>query len=565
MNKSRKELDFRAISGLKDFLTGDTLSIRKKVFIHTLIILMILLGVGVSQFRSYGISYDEPAMRMHGIATAKYVADIVAPGLSEELSANPVYESIQDAATHQDGATHQVFFELALVLMEYQFGLTYDKKNLYEFRHLATFMFCSLGLLVFFVFLYWRFKRFSLSYLGVLFIVLSPRIFADMFYNNKDAVFMTTYLVAGVLSIMYIAKRTNILLLLSAATIGLSTTTRVIGIIPAVVVCISILAFFRDVSFFSRVKKILLHISLTVSSTVFFHPYYWDDPIRKLVEAFVTSALYPYRSCSLTLGSCLETTSLPWFYIPLWVSVTIPILFLITFVFGICRIQFDFFSDFRKPSGKLTSTKIDSLVVSLVVLPVLIAVVSNTTLYNGWRHFYFIYPFLAYFGVRFFSHSSRTSIKKSQFVLSILLVFTFSSTALWMYANRPLQHLYFNQLAGDEIATNWDLDYFSLSNRQALDWIVSRDSRENISIQTNDNSPLYDSAVFLSKEDIDRVNFLWYSQGIGEADYVIARQDLNAESKALRNILNSRESGFKLVYKKLVGETEIFSIYAKES
>jgi hypothetical protein len=125
--------------------------------------------------------------------------------------------------------------------------------------------------------------------------------------------------------------------------------------------------------------------------------------------------------------------------------------------------------------------------------------------------------------------------------------------------------LYFNQLAGDEIATNWDLDYFSLSNRQALDWIVSRDSRDNISIQTNDNSPLYDSAVFLSKQDINRVNFLWYSKGISEADYVIVRQDLNAESKALRNILNSRESGFELVHKKLVGKTEIFSIYAKES
>jgi hypothetical protein len=565
LNKSRKELDFRTTSWLKGFLTSHPASIHKKVLVHTLIVLMILTGVGLSQFRSYGISYDEPAMRMHGIATAKYVADILAPGLSEDLSANPIYDSIQDATTHQDGATHQVFFELGLVLLEYQFGLTYDKKNLYEFRHLATFMFCSIGLLVFFVFLYWRFKRLALSYLGVLFIVLSPRIFADMFYNNKDAVFMTTYLVAGVLSIMYIAKRTNVLLLLSAATIGLSTTTRVIGIIPAVLVCISILAYFRDVSFFSRVKKILLHISLTVSFTVLFHPYYWDDPIRKLVETFATTAVYPYRSCSLTLGSCLETTSLPWFYIPLWISATIPILFLITFVFGICRIQFDLFSDFRNTSGKITSTKIDSLVVLLVALPVLIAIVSNTTLYNGWRHFYFIYPFLAYFGVRFFSYSSRSFVKKFQFVMSILLVFTFSSTALWMHTNRPLQHLYFNQLAGDEIAKNWDLDYFSLSNRQALDWIVSRDSRDNISIQTNDNSPLYDSAVFLSKQDINRVNFLWYSKGISGADYVIVRQDLNAESKALRNVLNSRESGFQLVYKKLVGKTEVFSIYAKES
>ena len=164
----------------------------------------------------------------------------------------------------------------------------------------------------------------------------------------------------------------------------------------------------------------------------------------------------------------------------------------------------------------------------------------------------------------FFSNARKTLVRKAQIVLSILVIFTFTSTAMWMYTNRPLQNLYFNQLAGKEIATNWELDYFCLSNRQALEWIVSRDPRESISIQTNDGSPLYDSAVFLSQVDVSRVNFLWYSAGIDKADYVIVRQDLNTESRELRKILNSQESGFKIVYKKSIGQTEIFSIYARE-
>jgi hypothetical protein len=200
---------------------------------------------------------------------------------------------------------------------------------------------------------------------------------------------------------------------------------------------------------------------------------------------------------------------------------------------------------------------------SLLVLPLFIVVMSQTTLYNGWRHLFFIYPFLAYFGVRFFSYSTKTLMKRSQFVLSILVLFTFASTASWMYTNRPLQNLYFNQLAGGEIATKWELDYFSLSNRQALEWILARDSREKISIQTSDNSPLYDSAVFLSKEDIVRADFLWYEKGLDDADYVIVRQDLSTESRQLRKTLNSQEAGFKLVYKRSIGNTEIFSIYEK--
>ena len=144
-------------------------------------------------------------------------------------------------------------------------------------------------------------------------------------------------------------------------------------------------------------------------------------------------------------------------------------------------------------------------------------------------------------------------MQRFQLVSAVLIVFTFTSTAFWMYTNRPLQNVYFNQLAGVEVGTKWELDYWCLSNREALAWILSRDNRERISIQTNDNSPLYDSAVFMSGDDSSRVTFLWYNKGIESADYVIARQDLSSDSKKLRATLHSRDSGFRIVYKKYVG------------
>jgi len=537
----------------------------RSLVVHALIVFLALASIGISQFRSYGISYDEPAMRMHGIANAKYVADALLPTLSNKLSSNPLYKSVPGfTEVDQNGLTHPVFFELALVLIEYQFGLTDDKKNLWEFRHLATFIFCSLGLVVFFGFLYWRFKNLYLAYLGVLFILFSPRIFADMFYNNKDAVFMTTYVFAGAASIVYVVKKSNSLLLISAVTVGLSAAIRQVGIMPAILVWLSILFLFREISLRRRALKLFSHFLLTLSFMVLFQPYYWGNPIPRLVESLARATSFPHQGCTLTRGTCLENTSLPWFYLPLWMSVTIPILFSIVFVLGLARFKFNFFFNIRKQPFTNTQIKIDFLVLCLVLLPLILAVISTTTLYNGWRHFYFIYPFLAYFGVRFFSSSLRFLTLTLQTIFAVLAVFTFCTTALWMHENRPLQNLYFNQLAGEEIVTNWEVDYWSLSNRQALDWILSKDSRAQISIQTTDNSHLYDSAVFLSEDDIRRVNFLWYNKGIQSADYVIARQDLTVESKKLRAILNSRESGFRLAYKKSIGQTEIFSIYAKE-
>jgi hypothetical protein len=538
----------------------------RNVLIHALIVFLALSSIGISQFRSYGISYDEPAMRMHGIANAKYIADALVPTLSNKLASNPLYRSVPGfTEVDQNGLTHPVFFELALVFMEYQFKLTNNKKNLWEFRHLATFIFCSLGLVVFFGFLYWRFKKLYLAYLGVLFILFSPRIFADMFYNNKDAIFMTTYVSAGAASILYIVKKSNSLLLISAVAIGLGAAIRQVGIMPAILIWISILFLFSEISLQRRVLKLFSHFFLTLSFMVLFQPYYWGDPIPRLFESLARATSFPHQGCTLTRGICLENTSLPWFYLPVWMSVTIPILFLIVFVLGLTRFHFDLFVKSRYQLLTNTQMKIDFLVLCLALLPLVAAVISTTTLYNGWRHFYFIYPFLAYFGVRFFSNSTRVSLQLLQLVFTVLVLFTFLTTALWMHANRPLQNVYFNQLAGEKIAVNWELDYWSLSNRQALDWILSKDSREQISIQTNDNSPLYDSSVFMSTGDIGRVNFLWYNEGIEDADYVIARQDLTPESRELRIILNSRESGFRLAYTKSVGKAEIFAIYEKTS
>jgi hypothetical protein len=550
---------------MKNKLSHRVVNGSKSLLFHALISFIFLAIIGISQFRSYGISYDEPAMRMHGIVNAKYVADLVVPNLSNKLASDPLYKSIPGfTEVDQNGLNHPVFFELGLVFMEYQLALTQNKKGLWEFRHLVTFIFCSLGIVAFFVFLYWRFRKLHLAYLGLALIVFSPRIFADMFYNNKDAIFMTTYLVAGILSIIYIIKRDNFLLLFSSLSVGLSAATRQVGIIAAILVWVSILLFFRDTSLLSRIRKLFIHFLLTLFFMVLFQPYYWGDPVPRLFESLVRASRYPYGGCTLTFGMCVENNSLPWFYLPLWISVTIPLLFLITFILGIVRFQFNIFNKNRGKVWVNSNTKIDLLVLLLAGIPPLIAAISSVTLYNGWRHFYFIYPFLAYFGVRFFSKSSRIHMQRFQVTILILMIYTFSSTAAWMYSNRPLQNLYFNQLAGTDLEKRWELDYWSLSNRQALDWILSRDSRKQISIQTTDNSPLYDSAVFMSGDDIGRVNFLWFSKGIETADYVIARQDLTPESKTLRTALNLQEGEFHLVYKKFVGRAEIFSIYAKK-
>jgi hypothetical protein len=345
----------------------------------------------------------------------------------------------------------------------------------------------------------------------------------------------------------------------------LSTATRQVGIIPAILLWGSVIFLFNNRSIVERIKIILPHVMLTIFFAVLFLPYFWGDPLPRLMESFVRASSFPYSGCTLTLGSCLSNTALPLYYLPIWISVTIPIGFLGIFIVGVCRMFMDFSTDWRSRTFKNDYAKIDILVFLLVVFPIFLAVGLGATLYNGWRHFYFVYPFLSYFGIRGIVRFHHNFWRGFRALLIVLTILTIISTATWMYANRPLQNLYFNQLAGDKVETKWVVDYFSLSNRQALEWIVSRDSRAHISIQTTDNSPLYDNAFFLSHDNKARLNFLWYSEGIAKADYVIARQDLSSDSKKLRVVLDSYSSGFQLVYRKSVGHADVFSIYKRRS
>jgi hypothetical protein len=132
-----------------------------------------------------------------------------------------------------------------------------------------------------------------------------------------------------------------------------------------------------------------------------------------------------------------------------------------------------------------------------------------------------------------------------------------------MMHNKPLYNLYFNKFAGSEIQKRWEIDYWSLSGKEILLWIAHNDSRNFISVQTSDNSPLYDSAVFLEQRDRERFNFLWFNQGILNADYVVVRNSTSKESSEIEKSLESLGSEFRILKKRFVGEAEVYKIYGK--
>jgi hypothetical protein len=61
-----------------------------------------------------------------------------------------------------------------------------------------------------------------------------------------------------------------------------------------------------------------------------------------------------------------------------------------------------------------------------------------------------------------------------------------AGTAGQMVAAHPNQQVYFNCLAGSQVATGYELDYWGLSFRQGLEYVAAHDKRPRITIQIND-------------------------------------------------------------------------------
>jgi hypothetical protein len=171
------------------------------------------------------------------------------------------------------------------------------------------------------------------------------------------------------------------------------------------------------------------------------------------------------------MGESVRASSLPWFYLPVWIGITTPIIYLGLFIVGVLVIV----KALLKNKYRLWSNSNelqDLIFISLFFGPIFAVIILNSIIYNGWRHLFFVYPaFILIITGGFFWiwHCWQNKIVRLGFGLLIFCALT--HTALWMTTNHPLQNLYFNKFAGDW-NQKYEVDYWGVANKQALEKIL---------------------------------------------------------------------------------------------
>jgi hypothetical protein len=459
----------------------------------------VFLILGIRIVPQYGVSTDEWNNRLNGAVSFKYVYGILSP---EKAASDPVLKDIPSLHEFYD-RDYGVVFDLPLFAVEWLFGLTGTSASVY-LRHYFIFLLFFAATVFFYRLLFSRFKSVWLSLTGVFFLVLSPRIFAHAFFNIKDLAFLSIFLIGFYYLYQFFlspSRRSAVVFGLVAAA---AINCRILGVILPFVAVLWYFQQWREASF-SRLffKSSLFRHGLVVLGvmalvTYIIWPFLWNSPIINFLKAFKHMARFRWGGEVKYFGEWVNSTKIPWHYIPVWMAMTIPVLYSIFFVFGTVRVIKDAIRDKFKLNKE--GSFLDRLILFVFLFPIVTVIILHSVMYGDWRHMYFIYPFFVYLAVvglettlGFFSNS-----RAAQVIIAVVLAVNFTWVANWMIRNHPHQHLYFSFLDPQKALKGFDMDYWTLTNRPAYEYIL-RNQKDSCYIVSTKYDNLFQCSQFLDR------------------------------------------------------------------
>jgi hypothetical protein len=368
----------------------------------------------------------------------------------------------------------------------------------------------------------YRFSDLRVGLLAALFLVLTPRLFAESFYNSKDVVFMALFAIAMNTMIGFVLKPSVKTAFLHALATAIAIDVRIMAVIlPLATVAILIARLLkRELTTSVTCQTLAVYLTAACLLVLAMWPWLWSDPIGNFVQAFRVT----WDNEVLYMGRFVRGNDLPWHYVLVWISITTPLLYLALFLVGAINAvrQIGFRgTGLWKGDEELQ----DVIFFGLFAAPIAAVIMLHSVLYDGWRHMYFIYPAFLLLAIRgwvsLWGDDWGLTIRRP--LIAVVTAISIVHIAVWMWMAHPFQNVYFNILAGTDLRSRYDLDYWGLSNRNALEYILKNDQREVIYVRADSWTPLGVSFDMIDAQDRNRLR---YSEDQSLSRYVVTNYRL---------------------------------------
>jgi hypothetical protein len=479
------------------------------------------LLLGIFTYQDYGISIDEPAERTTGAVTLHHLDERYGTRLLKNSQNFEVFRQIK--FEQYPDRIYGVLFTAPAVYLEglFNIGANGDTGEIYRFRHLLNFIVVYFGAIAVYLLAARRFDDWRWGLLCSLALILSPRFFAESFYNSKDLVLMAFFAIAMNGAIAFILSPNKKIAILAGSTAAICIDIRIAGImLPAIMLLLFSLKYFQNKQqWLNQLKSLSVYFLTLVVSVVALWPYLWDSPYSRFIEAYQQFSHFSRANMDmLFFGEKINSTKVPWFYIPAWILLTTPILYLVFFIIGLFASLKDIIKKVNMRSYGDAQIQ-DTFFALIFFIPIFAVIILNSVVYDGWRHLYFIYPAFLLFVIHGIACIVKLTTKfKLQWVIYAVLTFSFSQIAFLMAKSHPLQSTFFNAFAGTNLKQRFELDYWALSSKDILEFILSNDDRPYIKVFANGQFSIEGSKLILNRDQGGRII---PTNLIMDADYAI--------------------------------------------
>ena len=449
----------------------------ERVRFHSLALIAcaLFLLTGLVIVDDYGVSMDADGQRRVAINTVNYV-------LHQVQTLLRTHDRFYGAA-----------FELPLFLLtERVLGLE-DPRHVYLARHVLTHLFFLIGGFCCYLLAFRLSGDRLVALLVMLLFLLSPRLYAHSFFNSKDAVFASAFVMALLFVSRAFDKDSVGAYRWCGAAAGLLVNLRVMGLVLfAVVLLFRAWAWFRaggdaarrrvaaTTGVFALWGGLVLFISL---------PYLWGDPAGRLSEYWMALADHPtHRFRLLFRGQAFSSAALPWDYVLHWFAISQPPVTLLLGLLGMGALGLAAGGVVRRGAGAgpgvawgAVEMRFGALLATCFALPLVAFILLRPNTLHGWRHFYFLHgPFclLATFALMGLRQLPARGLRRRWLggAACALTAAGLGAAALEMAQIHPHQYLYFNffvdRKTPEQLRTRYPMDYWNMAMRQGYEHIL---------------------------------------------------------------------------------------------
>jgi len=498
--------------------------------------------IGMFICKDYGFSTDESAQWERSIVTYKYI--------NSKVFHRDVPELIKVKSMEEfDHRYYGTAMQMPMVFIEDLTNFTMTTRQVFYMRHMITFLVCYAGYVCFYFALKKIFENRFWALMGTMVISLYPRLFGYQFTDLKNLIFLSLNMMA-LLALVYVVEKESIQsIVIFGCIVGLATNQRVM----AVVYVVALLGYWlvRDITdtVKRRGRKKALYgkypflILIYFGFWYFISPFAWmENPIRAFINTFKTFAQYDWNGTMVFMGRLVTCEERPWYYLPVWFVLTIPILYIVLFIIGHVALACSLKKEENVWDSLIGKYKWLACCILLFWGIVGTVILLDSRIYVGWHHLYFVFmPFtvVVIYGVRFCAQYINKKIVVGALMFNIVCL------SSWMIVNHPFQVVYFNSI-GKQFATLFDRDEQRATSSVLLDWVLEHtEGTVRICGET-------DSYLLLTEEEKQRIKIADEEEG----EYLI---------DIFRNVIGNDpvHEGYEEVYASWVDGYKIGAVFRR--